>query len=211
MRYTGTREKNRKRLAKMANEAFVDHKLVPEQISTSLKMWYCGEKGTRMYSFRVIAGPGMLLVYGDVGNFMLQAHDHDLIPWIRGAIKSENYVIRKMVRKHKVFLDDEAELLLQRLVNDAEECDLTDDDEVGKVRDFTNRVRDRWDREYDEEHEFCKAFYEEGGEASYLESVMGHELSVYWTIECLKKFVELYNEHEAGNEEGLCSSFAALT
>ena len=195
MRYTGTREKNRKRLAKMANEAFVDHKLVPEQISTSLKMWYCGKKGTGMYSFRVIAAPGMLLVYGDVGDYMLQANDRDLIPWICGAIKSENYVIGKMVHKHRVFLEDEAELLLQRLAN----------------KDFTNRVRDRWNKEYDGEHEFCRAFYEEGGEISYLESVMDHESSVYWTMECLKKFVELHNEHEAGNEEGLCSSFAALT
>lgn len=207
MRYSGTRKENRAVLAEIAEKAFAEHRLTPEQTEGPVRMWHCGRKGTGMYSYRIVAGPGMLLVYGDVGDYMLQAHDRDLIPWLLGAIKSEDYVIGKMVHKHEVFLEDEASNLLDRLIEEA--CDDEDREEMEKLAKY---VRDNWNKDYDDGHEFAKTFYEGGGEPSLICHTMDHESSVYWTMECLKKFVELYNEQiDKVDEEGSCSSYAAIT
>jgi hypothetical protein len=189
----------------MADEAFAKHRIVPEQTEGPVRMWYCGEKGTGVYSYRVVSAPGMLLVYGDVGDYMLQAYDKDLIPWLQGAIKSEDYVIGKMIHKHKIFLEDEAELMLQSLVDDA-----YDDEDREIQRKIVSYVRDNWNKEYDSVHEFAKAFYEGGGDAELIDCVMDYESSAYWTFECLKKFVELYNELKSDYEDGICSSNIAV-
>ena len=146
-----------------------------------------------MYHYRVVAAPGMLLVYGDIGDHMLQNHDRDLVKWlVDGAINSPDYLIQKIVHhnRHKDFFHDEAMLLLDKAVTDA-----SDDDEADAANKLRNEVLDNWDQEYGHPHDFAKAYYEAGGDPELIDYTMDFSSGVYWTIECLKKFVELYNEY----------------
>jgi len=174
-------------------------------------MWLCHRPGTGMYHFRVVAAPGMLLVYGDVGDYMLQNHDYDMVKWlVGGAVNSPDYLIQKFVRKTKIFFEDEAEALLQSHIDEA--CDEYERDEAKK---FKEKVLDAWqyDREYGHGHDFARAYYEAGGDPEYLSSTEDYDSSVYWTVECLKKFAELYNELRTKSIAGeeTCSSCAALS
>lgn len=218
---SGTKKENRATIATIAGESLAGHAITPEQTEGPVRMWYCGRKGTGMYSYRVIAAPGMLLVYGDVGDYMLQANDRDLIPWLRGAIKSENYVIGKMVHKGEVFLPDEAVALLDTLIADAKEDDegeLRHEDEEDnniyyyseQAISFKNAVLDEWDPEYDSGDGFAQAFHNAGGETSLLSRAVDYEPGVYWTMECLKKFVELLDDLEDPSGPSICSSVLGL-
>jgi len=165
-----------------------------------------------MYHYRVIAAPGMIMVYGDVGDGMAQNHDEDMVGWlVKGAINSPDYVISKFTNRPKQFFPDEAINLLEQPIIDAEKTG--DDDDRVEAESFRDKVMELWDREYGHGHDFGKAFYEAGGEAECIDSAYDYEAGVYWTFECLKKFVELYNELRSkdSDEEGSSSSYVAIT
>ena len=219
-----TKAEHRATITEIAQEALASHVISPEQESGPVRMWLCHRPGTGAYHYRVIAAPGMLLVYGDIGDHMLQANDKDLVPWLHRAINSPDYLISKFVRRPKTFFPYEAMLLLDRLVQDGKDWDEQSGynlDEDGneimgmheeEARTLKRKVLDEWDPDYDDEHMFARAFYYAGGEASLIESTRDYDSDVYWTVECLKKFVELYDEHERtrNDEEGISSSYVAL-
>lgn len=158
-----------------------------------------------MYHYRVISAPRMLTVYGDVGDNIIVNHDKDMVEWLRKAIRSPEYVISKFVYRPTEFFDDSAKELLNRLIEEARETDeelgynIDEDDNkiIGmyesEATKFKVNVLNDWDSEYDDGHDFAKAFYNNGGDVEYLNSVSDYNSSVYWTLECLKKFVELYD------------------
>jgi len=217
----GTKKENRATVAQIAKEALAEHSITPEQTEGPVRMWYCGRKGTGMYSYRVIAAPNMLLVYGDVGDYILQVYDKDLVPWLRGAIKSENYLISKMINKGEVFMPKEAVKLLDDLVNEAKEYDHEveydrdeDDEEIEGIhtkeaRELKRKVLDEWDKDYGGYEEFAEAFHCAGGESSLTDRTIDYESSVYWTVECLKRFVELLDAKD-DKGDSICSSLVTL-
>lgn len=158
-----------------------------------MRMWLCRRPGSGMYHFRVVAGPGMLLVYGDVGNHILQNHDKDMVKWlVDGAVNSTEYLIGKFVHRPEVFFPYEATLLLNSMVDEA-----FDDREREYMDNLRAKVFDEWSLEMESRdgHDFAKAFYEAGGDVEYISQTFDYDSDVYWTVECLKKFVELYSEH----------------
>jgi len=213
----GTKKENKIILNELIDEAFANHIITSEQIEGPVKMWYCGRKGTGIYSYRVISAPGMLLVYGDVGDYMLQANDRDLVPWLRGAVKSENYLISKFVNKGEIFFPDEAVQLLNDLVLEADEYDKTegyDEDEDGNkidghygppARKLRRDVLDEWDAEYDDGPSFAKTFYGAGGDVELIDRTIDYSSSVYWTAGCLKKFIKLLDESQKVADSITCS------
>jgi hypothetical protein len=48
---------------------------------------------------------------------------------------------------------------------------------------------------WDSEWKFCEAYTNHGGEAGDLSSAFGHTSDVIWTVMCLRKFVDLYNNY----------------
>lgn len=197
----GTKKSNRADITEVARESLANHRLVPEQTEGPVRMWYCGEPGTGIYSFRVIAAPFMILVYGDIGDYMLQASERDLIPWLRGAVKSEHYLISKFVHKQEVYLPEEADLLLKGLARE-----YADDDYSGGLQKI-GQIRSNWNKDYDGFDKFAEEFVCAGFESELLKSVTDFESDIYWTVECLKKFVDLYATQE---EPSICSCLAAL-
>jgi hypothetical protein len=182
MRNTGANE-----IAGYAKKAFETHELTVEQANGPVRMWHCGKPGTGIYSFRVVAAPGFISIYGDVGDGMLAAYDRDMVAWLGGAIRSPSYLFSKMIKSRKVFRADLARNLLKELVDEA------DEDNKEKAEKMVENILDNWNDDPPDEHgfEFFNAAYEAGVDSEYFDSVMDHCADDYWTLECLKKFVEL--------------------
>jgi hypothetical protein len=176
----------RESIKAIAKGAFQSHRLTPSQTEGPVRMWLCHKTGTGMYHFRVIAAPGFLAVYGDVGDGMVLMHDNDPIPWLRGAIHSPEYLLEKMIKKHTKFFRSEAEKILQDMVDSAgSPQELTD----GITR--AANVEDNWNKEIDTEEEFEKALWTCGEDTELAECAVDYSEDDWWTVECLKKFIEL--------------------
>jgi len=48
-------------------------------------IWYCGEKGTGIYHFRVIMVPGRIIVTGDIGDMTLCVNHRKPLRWALGC------------------------------------------------------------------------------------------------------------------------------
>lgn len=81
-----------KQIAGYAQESFKNH--VPELLGPG--EWLCKKPGTGIYHFFVISRPGTLIVYGDIGEWILQMSEKDPTRWIPGAIRSPGYFFEKM-------------------------------------------------------------------------------------------------------------------
>lgn len=177
----GTIERYREDIFSTAESAFKDHVIFTEQDSGPVKMWLCQKPGTYIYHFRIVSAPRMICVYGDVGDNVLTINTKDSVNWIKSSYKSINYVVEKISTSNKrenyLFFKDEAiELAKNELSKNKFEQLL---DEYEFVDDF------------DAYTVFCNLFITFGGEAEFLCNVIDYEPSIYWTVACLKKFVEL--------------------
>lgn len=197
-----TKKQHRETVKEIAAKSLASHVLTPEQESGPVRMWLCHRPGSGAYHYRVVAAPGMLTIYGDIGDQIIQNYDRDMVEWLLKAMDSPEYVMDKFTFKEKTFFPQEARSLLDEMV--AESCDEVDRQEN---EEFRNRVLDEWDSEFDDNgHEFAKAFYEAGGDMEMLSITVDHSSGMYWTIACLEKFVELYkNEREQKTDSQACS------
>ncbi len=186
-----TRKQHRESIAAIAKNALKDHVLITEQDQGPVRMWYCGKPGTGMYSFRVIAAPGFICVYGDVGDGMLMAYDRDLVPWLKDAIKSPDYLLGKMINKKEQFFPGDAEQLLKDMIEDS-----TDEEDKKRNEELVEKIQDEWADGADDStgYNFGKAIYNAGLDTELMDCTMDYCSDNYWTVECLKKFVELYKE-----------------
>lgn len=181
-----TIEQYRESIRSIAKEAFKSHCLTSEQTEGPVRMWLCHQPGTGIYHFRVVAAPGFLAVYGDVGDGMVLMHDKDPIPWLRGAVNSPDYLLGKMVKKQKLFFVREAEKILQEMVDNS-----ASQDEITKNINRVSNIEDNWDREIDTEEEFAKALWKCGEDTEMVDRTTDYCNDDWWTVECLKKFIEL--------------------
>jgi hypothetical protein len=177
------------KIEKASKDLFKDHIIIPEQENGPIRMWLCQNKNkSNDLHFRVVSGPGLLAVYGDIGQGMLRIYGSDTVSWIRGAKNSIDYVIEKMVNVQKVFMPGEA----LALINDAD----ADDEEEQK---FLNTVNKEWSEyireDYGSEFAFIEAWSNAGGEIENIDSAFDWDRDVYWTVMCLQKFVELFNNN----------------
>jgi len=89
-----TAERNRKQMKSYAEEAFKDHVIVEEQPD----VFRCAAPTTIIHSFRVAFLPGgMIVVYGDIGDMMVQRGGEG---WLKSAIRHDyvsDYVMGKAV------------------------------------------------------------------------------------------------------------------
>ena len=197
--------------AKYAEEAFAEHIITPEQTEGPVRMWLCHKPGTGIYHFRVIAAPGILVVTGDVGDNILRASDRDLVPWLRGAVKSPDYLMEKIVRGYncKEFVEGEVENMFCNMLENAgydpslAEEDAEEDAEeqnensyIQNARKIIEDTKENWYHDYDDRtgHEFCRAFSDAGGDSEYTESLFDYDSNALWTCNCLKKFIELLDK-----------------
>lgn len=202
-----TRRERRADYEKYADEAFAEHILTPEQTEGPVRMWLCHKPRTGIYHFRVIASPGTLVVVGDVGDGILCASDKDLVPWLRGAVKSPDYLLSKLVKSayRKEFVEGEVENMFNNMLESAgydstltgeEAEEQKEDSYIRKARKIIEDTKENRCYDYDDRtgHEFCRAFSDAGGDSEYLESLFDYDSDALWTLNCLRKFIELLDE-----------------
>jgi hypothetical protein len=94
------------RVLTLSREVFTHHVLTTE----GLHRWRCGRPGDSMYSFRVIALPGVVIIYGDLGERIYRHAGHNSLEWLRGAVQSPEYLLGKASPQFKLELEDEDDL-----------------------------------------------------------------------------------------------------
>ena len=202
------KQRQREQVAHTAEKEFKDHMLTVEQGEGPVRMWYCGRPGTGIYSFRVIAAPGFLGVYGDVGDGMLMAYDRDLVKWLPGAVRSPEYLMSKMRKKQKEFNAVEAREMMQRMIDESHADEETDESgaeekEQNSTEKMVEEILDNWDDDPPEHdgHCFFQAAFDAGMDTEMFDSVMDYCADDYWTLACLKKFLELLEKANTNKGE----------
>ena len=95
------RKEYRAQIEELATSAFKDHVLT--------KMdghWRCMKPETGFYAFRVAELPGLLVLWGDIETVTITQGAGYNIDWLRGAIKSMEYILEKSVFKKDSFVGE---------------------------------------------------------------------------------------------------------
>jgi len=101
----GTYAETKSTVERLAADAFARHVLTQEGPGE----WRCGREGTVIHSSRVLLRPGMVAVWGDLGEWILRHGDRDSLGWLRGAVKSPDYLLEKVrAGKRSEFYPDDA-------------------------------------------------------------------------------------------------------
>lgn len=182
-------------VAGFALRSFKDHVLTTEHESDKISLYHCGTPGTNNCSFRIIIAPDCITVYGDIGDGMVwRPGTNYMLGWIRGAISSPDYVIEKMPAncKREEFSEERARSQWAYL----KECYADNEEKLALLTD--DRLDEIVEGDEGQPQEQWLAFMYEELEDDDPSLVMDWTSEVYWTIEALKKFVQLYNQANPG-------------
>lgn len=80
-------------ISALASEAFKKHEL---RVDHRDRIWHCGTPdGSSIYLFRLWFAPGMVVVWGDIGEYVFRVNDRDSLSWFMTA-GSRDYVLGKV-------------------------------------------------------------------------------------------------------------------
>jgi len=188
-------------IAEMAKDAFKNHELIEEQVEGPVRCWLCKRPGSSTYHFRVIAAPGALIIYGDVGDNILMAHNRDMVPWIRGSVRSRDYVIEKIRGEWRHQQEFNPELVDEWFKDEIKNFKELDEDEY-ITRYVVAQARWKEEKQYVDEmtlpsiiHEILTDHPENkglGDDSEAMEFFYEWTPDILWTYHCLECFVRLY-------------------
>lgn len=176
---SGTYKEAVSQVATMAKTAFASHRCA----QVGQDEWRCASKD-RAHAwnmwFHVIARPGFLVVYGDIGDWILQAHDRNMVYWAMGAVRSPSYFCEKIQAGERMaFYRGDAQELVKEALNGNEDMGLTKE-QAEKVDDAITS----WDEL--EQREWYDACIEAGDdEPALCERPSSRAL---WLLEAVKWF-----------------------
>lgn len=116
----------RELVKELAEKDFANHVIT----KVADERWLCRNPGSSSYWFFVIVVPGTVIIYGDVGECILQMYERSTLAtlaWIRGSCDSWDYVLGKMHRPPKTFFPGDAIAYLEDMVKNEEEENAEDD------------------------------------------------------------------------------------
>jgi hypothetical protein len=105
---------------------FADHELTvlsrpTEEFPHAPEVCRCAKPGTGVYSFVVSASPGVICVWGDIGEWVIRHSGGAGWAWLRGAVDSPSYLAQKIRAGEKdQFISAEARQLLREWEDDPE-------------------------------------------------------------------------------------------
>ncbi len=187
----GTEAECKATIAMLAAESFKDHVLESEGEGR----WVCRNPKTWAHGFRLIAGPGVIVVVGDSTDAILRPSDKDAVGWLRGAVDSPDYVLEKLsgdIREaYEAFYVGDAKLIVDEL---REQYKGAKGDVVEELDEMAEGLADGW-----EHQELSLAMYEshisDGWE--HVSAACGFSPSAFWLVEELKTFVRLLAAEKA--------------
>jgi hypothetical protein len=187
-------------VAGYAQASFRDH--VAQQLGPG--EWLCKKPGTGIYHFFVISRSGTLIVYGDIGEWILQMSEKDPTRWLPGAIRSPGYFFEKMRAadisgggRDEFYLKD-ALADLQHRAAESRENGRADGGAAGRaLEELADFDADELSRE-----QFCSVLYEAGCE-EFGRMGVGPSGRSLWLLEAMKWFVaNVLNEAEPAAAAG---------
>lgn len=173
-----SKERYRRQIFSLAKEALANHVLKQRVSSGDFSIWSCENPDSSFYWYRIVCMPGCIIIQGDVGNRIFSVYDKDVIGWLRGAIKSPDYVMGKCEDKHKEFVSDEAKRILNELREEHPE--------------IVDEIEDKWADEHDD-YQLIQAMHESSltDVSEYTEMFYDFNPDVIWSYACLDKFIQL--------------------
>ena len=182
--------KTQQQIIEFAKNDFKDHVLTTESVSDRISLYKCARpNNSSTYAFRVILAPQCITVYGDIGDRMILFYGREnTLAWLRGAVKSSDYLISKMLFKKEEFDKDIAQSSWASAKQDYKDADY--EDKLSLMTDEEYEYIVSADYPIQEWYNFfC-------GELNSDEPPSCEDWSadVYCTVECLRKFVELIDK-----------------
>jgi hypothetical protein len=179
----------RRDIAAFAAEAFANHVVTQNGPGE----WRCAKPGTGVNGFHVLCRPFYVVVWGDLGDWILQCSDRDTLGWLRGSVRSPDYLLGKC-RAGEVtcFYSGDAWDHLNHEVG-ARQQELAEGQTAGDDMDpelaRLVAIQDQLDENDDfSEHDWHQAWYDHGqGEVS---ACRGPSSGGCWLVEALRWFVD---------------------
>lgn len=166
--------KARTDIVAMAVDGFKDHQIRLVQPG----LWKCSRPNSWIYGFFVAALPGALVFYGDLGEAVLRPSDTDVIPWLRGAVRSEGYLLEKVKpRPEQAFYPGDAVAWAAERVNEGGATVVLDDARQMAKDGELNR------------YTWSDLVYEHTGEAEDCAIGSGPSAASLWLVQALRWFV----------------------
>lgn len=81
-----------KTIAELAAKDYAEHIVEPQ----GLGEWRFRKPGTSIMWSAIIVRPWYVIVYGDVGEWILRHSERDSLAWLRGAVRSRDYLLEKV-------------------------------------------------------------------------------------------------------------------
>lgn len=158
-------------ISNLAASAFAGHFLE----SRGENEWRCSKPGTGIYAFNVIVRPGLVVFFGDVGDWILRHSDQDSLGWLRGAVKSPDYLLEKVKNSKEHFYAADALAWLK----EQEEPVLLEQLNTQHIHGELSP------------HSWGEALIEAGFDSDCCSIGVDHAPQMFWLVESLKKFVSL--------------------
>jgi len=83
-------------IAELAKNVFSFHVVTQELNEWVYRSWRCKRPNRGAYSFRVVTWPGCVYIGGDIRDFVFE-RECDMIPWLRSAVNSPQYLADKCI------------------------------------------------------------------------------------------------------------------
>ena len=192
------------RIAELAKDAFGQHALTV----LGPGRWKCRRPDSGTYGFYVFIGPGAVMVYGDIGEgiFRMSEPEDGVIPWLRGAVESPDYLLGKLRAadvedgKQKFYAGDALEWAHQHYVDTVIAVDENDPnaiarvggDEAKRATEFFIDVKEADEYAELDRHRFLTMANDAGLDDMY-GVAMGPSPSALWLVHALTAFVRLYD------------------
>lgn len=81
------------RVAQMTRNEFVFHRMTWD---AKAHRWWLARPGTGFYSFSLYFGPGVVVMFGDIGDVVAQCNDHNSLAWVLRCHEDHHYVLSKV-------------------------------------------------------------------------------------------------------------------
>lgn len=166
-------------IQRIAKDSFANH-VVTEEAPGEYRV---ARPGTGIYGFWLLFRPGMVCVWGDLGEWVLRHGDRDSVGWFRGASNSPEYLCEKTrAGNHEEFYPYEAIAHLKELAAD----------DYSPARDALERLGDMEDPL--SEHDYREACYHCGVDDPWDGMKLGS--SALWLVEMARLFDRLMREKQ---------------
>ena len=175
------------KIARMAARAFAEHVLVCKNRDERFSWWLLSKPGTNVYASRLFFAPGVICVYGDVGETILRVSEREPIGWLLGPTPNE-YLLAKVKAasgEKERFYPGDARQWCEEMRRDS-----VDDDRYGRL--IHEIDAHDWSEEHDPAYRWLGLCSDQQPSIDDPPRCQGPTEQMLWLFESLRCFVRLF-------------------